>query len=53
MKIKLLCLLLTVFMLVRCGTVDCNKSADYFRKLDMNFVLIKKNGWRFQVINAT
>ncbi|TAE62269.1 MAG: hypothetical protein EAY77_07770 [Flavobacteriia bacterium] len=34
--------ILGLFTLSNCEKVDCNKSADYYRKMDMNFILIKK-----------
>lgn len=34
--------LFTVLIFVSCSKVDCNKSADYYRGMDINFVIIKK-----------
>lgn len=39
---KYLLFMLTAIVLSNCGKVDCNKSADYYRKMDMNFILLEK-----------
>ena len=39
---KLLIFPLIFFVLTNCEKVDCNKSADYYREMDNNFIIIKK-----------
>lgn len=39
---KKILLILTSILLSDCGKADCNKSVDYYRKMDMNFVILDK-----------
>jgi hypothetical protein len=34
--------MLVAIVLSNGGKVDCNESADYYRKMDMNFILLEK-----------
>jgi hypothetical protein len=39
---KYLLIILVFLTLTNCEKIDCNKSADYYREMDMNFILIDK-----------
>jgi len=39
---KYLLFILILLTLTNCKKVDCNKSADYYREMNMNFIIISK-----------